>query len=142
MPFMDTLRQDLIYAFRRLAMAKGFTLIAVLTLALGIGANSAIFSIVYAVLLKPLPYPDPERLVQLFQVSEGRNVPYFSPQNFLDTRKDAKSFEDTTAVDTGGVTLTGQGAPAVLSGAEVSASFFNVFKVTPQMGRAFAKDEN
>jgi putative ABC transport system permease protein len=139
---MDTLRQDLIYASRRLAMAPGFTLIAVLTLALGVGANSAIFSIVYAVLLKPLPYPEPERLVQLFQVSEGRNVPYFSPQNFLDTQKDAKSFEEIAAVDAGGTTLTGQGAPAVLSGAEVSASFFNVFKATPQMGRAFSKDEN
>ncbi|MEO8500077.1 MAG: ABC transporter permease [Vicinamibacteria bacterium] len=139
---MDTLRQDLIYAFRRLAMAPGFTLVALLTLALGIGANSAIFSIVYAVLLKPLPFPEPERLVQLFQVSEGRDVPYFSPQNFLDTEAQARSFESVTAIDTGGVTLTGHGAPAVLNGAEVSASFFNVFRVAPVLGRAIAKDEN
>ena len=78
---MDTLRQDLIYAVRRLLMAPAFTFVAIATLALGIGAESAIFSIVHAVLLKPLPFPEPERLVQLYQVSEGRNVPYFSPQS-------------------------------------------------------------
>ncbi|MBX7185534.1 MAG: ABC transporter permease [Vicinamibacteria bacterium] len=139
---MDTLRQDLMYAVRRLLMAPAFTFIAVATLALGIGANSAIFSIVYAVLLKPLPFPEPERLVQLYQVSEGRNVPYFSPQNFLDTGAEAKAFESVTAVDTGGVTLTGGAAPAVLNGAEVSASFFNVFKVTPELGRAIRPHEN
>ena len=139
---MDTLRQDLLYAGRRLMMAPGFTLVALLTLALGIGANSAIFSIVYAVLLKPLPYPEPERLVQLFQVSSGRNVPYFSPQNFLDTQAQAKSFEAVAAVDAGGVTLTGRGAPVVLQGAEVSASFFKVFGVTPVLGRALTTDEN
>ncbi len=139
---MDTLRQDLIYALRRLAMAPAFTFVAIATLALGIGANSAIFSIVYAVLLKPLPFPEPDRLVQLFQVSEGRNVAYFSPPNFLDTQAAAKSFEAVAAVDGGGVTLTGHGAPAVLTGAEVSASFFNVFRVTPQLGRVIAADEN
>ena len=139
---MDTLRQDLIYAIRRLAMAPAFTLIAVATLALGIGANSAIFSIVYAVLLKPLPFAEPERLVQLYQVSEGRNVPYFSPPNFLDTQAETKSFEEIAAVDGGSVTLTGNGAPAVLNGAEVSASFFKVFQMTPELGRAISRDEN
>ncbi len=139
---MDTLRQDLIYAIRRLTLAPAFTLIAVATLALGIGANSAIFSIVYAVLLKPLPFPEPERLVQLYQVSEGRNVAYFSPPNFLDTQKQATNLEAMAAVDGGGVTLTGRGAPAVLNGAEVSASFFKVFKVSPELGRAISTDEN
>lgn len=139
---MDTLRQDVIYAFRRLAAAPAFTLVALATLALGIGANSAIFSIVYAVLLKPLPFTEPERLVQLYQVSEGRNVAYFSPPNFLDTRAEAKSFEDIAAVDGGGVTLTGRGAPAVLNGAEVSASFFHVFGLKPELGRAISRDEN
>lgn len=139
---MDTLRQDLIYAIRRLAMAPAFTLIAVATLALGIGANSAIFSVVHAVLLKPLPFAEPERLVQLYQVSGGRNVAYFSPQNFLDTAAAAKSFEGIAAVDGGGVTLTGRGAPAVLNGAEVSASFFSVFGMTPELGRPISADEN
>ena len=98
---MDTLRQDLIYALRRLSTAPGFSIVTILTLALGIGANSAIFSIVYAVLLKPLPFPEPERLVQLYQMHEGRNVPYFSPQNFLDTEGQARSFEAIAAVDRG-----------------------------------------
>src|SRR6185436_2644661 len=111
---MDTLRQDLLYAVRRLAMAPAFTFVAIATLALGIGANSAIFSIVYAVLLKPLPFKEPNQLVQLYQVYEGRNVPYFSPQNFLDTQSQATKFDSMAAMDTGGVTLTGRGAPTVL----------------------------
>src|SRR6185436_3079140 len=102
---MDTLRQDLLYAVRRLAMAPAFTFVAIATLALGIGANSAIFSIVNAVLLRPLPFPEPDRLVQLYQVYEGRNVPFFSPQNFLDTQASAKSFDSMTAVGSGNVTL-------------------------------------
>ncbi len=139
---MDTLRQDLIYALRRLAMAPAFTFVAIATLALGIGANSAIFSIVHAVLLKPLPFSEPDRLVQLYQVYEGRNVPYFSPMNFLDTQSAARSFDSVTAVDSGSVTLTGRGAPAVLPAAEVSASFFKVFRSTPILGRAIVEDEN
>lgn len=139
---MDTLRQDLLYAARRLAAAPAFTFIAIATLALGIGANSAIFSMVYAVLLKPLAFENPDRLVQLYQVSEGRNVPYFSPPNFVDTQNQATNFEAISAVDSGGVTLTGRGAPAVLNGAEVSASFFTVFRVKPQLGRVMSVEEN
>src|SRR5512141_927208 len=90
---MDTLRQDLVYALRRLVQAPGFTLVAVVTLALGIGANSAIFSIIHAVLLKPLPFADPDRLVRLSQVWEGRSSGVYSPQNFLDVEAQAKSCE-------------------------------------------------
>jgi hypothetical protein len=87
---MDTLRQDLAYALRRLRQAPGFTAVAVATLALGIGANGAIFSVVNAVLLRPLPFEEPERLVRLSQTWKGRPSVY-SPQNFLDVQAAAES---------------------------------------------------
>ena len=105
---LDTLRQDLSYASRRLRQSPGFTLVAVLTLALGIGATSAIFSIVNAVLLRPLPYAEADRLVEVAQVWKGKPAVY-SPQNFLDVEAQAKSFERLAAIDTSGVTLTGHG---------------------------------
>src|SRR5437762_1803840 len=89
---MDMLRQDLAYGLRRLRQAPGFSLIAIATLAIGIGANGAIFSVVNAVLLRPLPFGDPGRLVRVSQVWEGRPVVY-SPQNFLDVQAAARSFE-------------------------------------------------
>ena len=81
---LDFLRQDLVYAARRLAKSPGFTAVAALTLALGIGATSAIFSVVSAVLLRPLPLPEQERLVEVDQVWKGKPVSYHSPMNFLD----------------------------------------------------------
>ena len=138
---MDTLRQDLAYALRRLAHAPGFAVVAVATLALGIGANSAIFSVVDAVLLRPLPFPAPDRLVMVSQTWEGKPTVY-SPQNFLDLGAAARSFESLAAFDTGGITLTGQGAPARLEGAFVSAGFFDVLGARPVLGRGFAAGEN
>ena len=123
---MDTLRQDLLYALRRLRQAPGFTLVAIVTLALGIGANSAIFSMVNAVLLRPLPFDEPDRLVRLSQTGEGRTTGVYSPQNFLDVLSAARDFESLAAIDGGGVTLTGSGAPARLEGAGVSATFRRV----------------
>ena len=139
---MDTLRQDLVHALRRLRQSPGFTLIAVATLALGIGANSAIFSVISAVLLRPLPFEEPERLAQLSQTWQGRFLAIYSPQNFLDVQAQAQSFETMAAVDAGGVTLTGRGAPARIQGAEVSASFFDVLRMRPALGRALRSDEN
>lgn len=138
---MDTLRQDVAYAFRRLRQAPGFTLVAVVTLTLGIGANSAIFSVVNAVLLKPLPFPESDRLVMVSQTWEGRFTVY-SPQNFLDLVAQARSFESLAALDGGGVTLTGRGAPARLQGAAVSANFFDLLRIRPLLGRAFLPGEN
>ena len=138
---MDTLRQDLAYALRRLAEAPGFSLIAVATLALGIGANGAIFSVVNAVLLRPLPFGEPDRLVRVAQLWQGRPTVY-SPQNFLDTQKAAQSFDSLAVFDEGGMHLTGRGRPVRLDGAEVSASFFDVLKVRPALGRGFAAEEN
>src|SRR3989442_11706706 len=139
---MDTLRQDLAYAFRRLRQAPGFSLVAVATLALGIGANSAIFSVVNAVLLKPLLFSEPDRLVMVAQTWEGRFTRVYSPQNFLDLAAQARSFESLAAIDGGGVTLTGRGAPARIEGAGVSASFFDLLRVRPVLGRAFLAGEN
>jgi putative ABC transport system permease protein len=138
---MDSLRQDILYALRRLRQAPGFTLVAIATLALGIGANSAIFSVVNAVLLRPLPFPEPDRLVLVAQTWEGHPVVY-SPQNFLDVEAQSRSFQGLAAIDTSGFTLTGQGAATRLDGAEVSASFFDVLRSRPALGRGFAAGEN
>ena len=138
---MDHLRQDLTYAIRRLLKNPGFTAIAVITLALGIGANSAIFSVINAVLFRPLPFPEPHRLVGVYHVWKGtRNV--MSPSNFLDIRQQTRTLEDAAALDTTEFTLTGGGDPLRLRGSEVSASFFDVLRVRPLLGRTFAPDEN
>jgi predicted permease len=138
---MDTIRQDLVYALRRLRQAPGFTLVAVATLAVGIGANSAIFSVVNAVLLRPLPYPEADRLVSVASTWKGRRTVY-SPQNFLDTAAAARSFEGLAAWDPGGMTLGGAGRPKGVEGAQVSAGFFDLLRVRPVLGRGFAADEN
>jgi putative ABC transport system permease protein len=138
---MDHLRQDIHYAFRRLLKAPGFTAIAVVTLALGIGANSAIFSVVNGVLLKPLPYPESERLVGVYHLSDGARATMSGP-NFTDIARMSTSFENAAAISTNRMTLTGAGEPAPLVVAAVSASLFNVLRVRPALGRAFNADEN
>src|SRR5207249_9642345 len=138
---MDTLRQDLVYALRRLRQAPVFAFVAIATLALGIGANGAIFSVVNAVLLRPLPFSEPNGLVMVNQIWEGKATVY-SPQNFLDMEASAKSFESLAALDSGGITLTGRGTAVRLEGAEVGASFFGVLRVAPILGRGFLPGEN
>ncbi len=135
------MRQDIQYALRRLFKAPGFTLVAVVTLALGIGANSAIFSVVNGVLLEPLPYPESGRLVGVYHVTEGERAAMSGP-NFMDVARAAKSFENAAAVSTADVILTGQGEPVRLDVAGVSASLFNVLRVRPALGRTFNADEN
>ena len=139
---LDSIRQDVAYAAKRLAQSPGFTLVAALTLALGIGATSAIFSVVNAVLLRPLPFPEADRLVQLAALWKQEPVAYLAPPNFLDTEAQARSFERLAAFDGGGVTLTGRGDAARLEGAFVSAGFFDVLRVRPALGRGFVADEN
>jgi putative ABC transport system permease protein len=138
---MDTLRQDIHYAFRRLVQSPGFTSVALLTLALGVGANTAIFSVVNGVLLKPLPYPQPDRLVGVYHTSGGQRATMSGP-NFIDVSKAAGSFENSAAISTGRAVLTGVGDPVRLRVARVSASLFNVLRVYPQLGRPFSADEN
>ena len=138
---MDHLRQDVTYAIRRLVRAPGFTLVAMLTLGLGIGANSAIFSVVNGVLLQPLPYPESDRLVGVYHVSEGRRVVMSGP-NFMDVVRASKSLESAAATTRERKILTGEGEPVRLDVAEVSASLFDVLRVRPALGRTFAADED
>ncbi|MEY2562845.1 MAG: hypothetical protein QOH88_1038 [Verrucomicrobiota bacterium] len=134
---------DLKYAFRQLRKSPGFTLIAVLTLALGIGANSAIFSVVNAVLLRPLPYPQPERIVYLNEVSGGTNTSISLP-DYVDWRKDSTSFQHLAISRLESRNLSGIAGrePERISVAYVTANFFNVIGLLPQLGRTFTEDED
>ena len=138
---MDTLRQDIKYAWRHLLRSPGFSTVAVVTLALGIGANSAIFSVVNAVLLKPLPYAEPERLVGLHHLSEGQRSSMSGP-NFTDLRMASRTLSDAAAFTRSRTILTGQGEPVRLDSAEVSAGLFNLLGVLPRLGRTFSPEEN
>src|SRR3954469_10493125 len=138
---MDHLKQDIVYAVRRLFKAPGFAVVAIVTLALGIGANSAIFSVVHGVILQPLPYPESNRLVGVYHTTEGHRAVMSGP-NFTDIARSASTLENAAAVSTGRVILTGEGEPARLPIAEVSASLFNVLRVRPEIGRTFSADEN
>ncbi len=140
---MNTLLQDLRYATRTLLMQPGFTVIAVLTLALGIGANTAIFSVVNAVLLRPLPYPEPERLVYLNETSGGVDQSIALP-DYFDWRNDAKSFQHLALTRNESRNLSGiAGREAErVPVAFVTANFFNVIGLNPQIGRTFTEDED
>ncbi|MFL6540229.1 MAG: ABC transporter permease, partial [Chthoniobacterales bacterium] len=140
---MLNLLHDLRYAMRILLKQPGFTIIAVLTLALGIGANSAIFSVVNAVLLRPLPYPDSERIVYLSETTGGMNSAIALP-DYIDWRNDAKSFEHLALSRTESRNLSGiPGREAErVSVSFVTANFFKVIGLNPQLGRTFGDDED
>jgi putative ABC transport system permease protein len=138
---MDHISQDLQYALRRLFKARGFTFVAVVTLALGIGANSAIFSVVNGVLLKPLPYPESDRLVGVYHTSNGERAVMSGP-NYSDIARVATTLENSAAYTTSRMILTGEGEPTRLQTVDVSASLFNVLRVRPALGRSFNADEN
>ncbi|MDQ3172032.1 MAG: ABC transporter permease [Acidobacteriota bacterium] len=132
---------DLRLALRRLAKTPAFTAVALLTMALGIGATSAIFSVVHAVLLTPLPFPDADRLVGVYQTSDGtREV--FTPPNFLDMRSRSTTLASAGAFTTSGVTLTNAGDPARLINVEVSDGFFDTLATAPLIGRPLQKGDN
>jgi len=139
---LDEFAQDLRYGLRTLARAPGFTVVAVLTLALGIGANSAIFSFVDAVLLKPLPYQHAERILQVWEKPPGGGNNVVSALNFLDWRSQTTVFDSMAASTGAPVTLTGHGDPVQLQAARVSAGYFDVFGMTPSIGRTFAVGED
>ncbi len=135
--------KDLRYAIRTLLKQPGFTAIAILTLALGIGANTAIFSVVNAVLLRPLPYPEPERIVSLNEVINGTDSSIALP-NYIDWRNDANSFQHLAISRLESRNLSGVAGrePERISSAFVTSNFFNVIGLNPQIGRAFSEDED
>ncbi|HEY7476150.1 MAG TPA: ABC transporter permease [Vicinamibacterales bacterium] len=140
---LETLLHDIRYAVRLLVKSPGFTAAATVTLALGIGANAAIFSLVDAVMLRPLPYPESRRLVSIWEVAQDsgdRSV--VAPANYVDYVKRARSFSSLAAVQTVGRNLTGEGDPERLTGEEVTASYFDTLGVMPALGRPFTADEN
>ena len=139
---METLIKDLRFGIRSLAKRPGFTTIAVLTLALGIGASTAIFSVVDSVLLRSLPYPNADQIVQLREVNErGGRMPFAEP-NFLDVRARSHSFEGVAQYNGQLTTVTGGSEPVRASAYAVSADFFNVLGVKPLLGRTFAAEES
>jgi predicted permease len=138
---METLFQDLRYGLRMLVKSPGFTGVAVLTLALGIGANTALFSVINGVLLSPLPFPQPEQLVTLHENKpnfEGGSVSY---ANFRDWRKDNRTFSSLALARTYAFSLTGAGEAEQVGAEFISSDFFSVLGVKPQIGRTFAEDE-
>ncbi len=139
---METLIKDLRFGFRSLAKRPGFTAIAVLTLALGIGASTAIFSVVDGVLLRSLPYPDSDQIVQLREVNKGGGRMSFAEPNFLDVRARSHSFQGVAQYTGQLETVTGGSEPVRASAYAVSADFFNVLGVKPIVGRTFAPEES
>ncbi|HXM32228.1 MAG TPA: ABC transporter permease, partial [Chthoniobacterales bacterium] len=134
---------DLRYAFRQLLKAPSFTAVAILTLALGIGACTAIFSVVNVVLLRPLDYPEPDRIV----IIRETNLPRFpefsvSPPNYLDWEKQTKSYEYLAAYGAAPLNLTGEGEPQRLIGLKTTAHYFDAYGVKPILGRMLLPEED
>jgi putative ABC transport system permease protein len=134
---------DFRYALRQLIKAPSFTIVAILTLALGIGACTAIFSVVNTVLLSPLDYPDPARLV-IIRETQLPKFPEFSvsPPNYIDWEKQAKSYEYLAATTSASLNLTGEGEPQRLIGVKATAHYFDVYGVKPILGRMLLPEED
>ena len=139
---MGTLTQDIRYAIRMLAKNPGFTIIAVLTLALGIGANTAIFSVVSGVLLRPLPYPEPDKLIALSEKTANFESSSISYPNFLDWQRQNTSFSAMAAYRQDDYSLTGSGETERVRVGMVSHGFFELLGVHPVHGRLFTAEED
>jgi len=141
---MQTLWQDLRYAARTLRKQPGFTVVAVLVLALGMGATTAIFSVVDAVLLKPLPFKNPERLVMVWETSprSGNRTNVVNSWNFLQWQERSRSFERIAAFMQVPANITSGGEPQQVTGVSVTADFFPILGVAPALGRTFLPEED
>jgi putative ABC transport system permease protein len=136
---VEILIQDLRYGLRMLRKNPGFTAVAVITLALGIGANTAIFSAVNGVLLRPLPFKQPDRLVKVWP---GKYQTSVSKAEFVELKSQSQSFDDLAAFSGWGFTLTGSGEPAKLNGVRTTADFFSLLGANAALGRVFLPDED
>jgi putative ABC transport system permease protein len=141
-PMLETLIQDLRFGLRMLHKNPGFSLVAILTLALGIGANTAIFSVVNAVLLKPLPYPEPGQLAQLRLEGAGKPNTVIGSTAFVEVKAQSQSLARIAAYSGGDMTLTGAGAAEGVVAGAVTADFFPLLGVLPALGRNFTQEED
>jgi ABC-type antimicrobial peptide transport system permease subunit len=141
LPFLETLFQDARFSLRLLKKSPAFTSVAVLTLALGIGATTAIFSVVYGVLLRPLPYKNPQQIVRLWEQNASGDRMSFADPNFLDLRAQNHSLSGAAEYESDISTVCGQGEPSRTQTAAVSQDFFNVMGVQPIFGRGFEPDD-
>jgi len=147
LPALETLLRDLRYAMRVLRQRPGYSVAAIVVLALGIGANTAIFSVVHAVLLRPLPFPDADRLTFVWHTPPPDAFPGMtrftvSPANFLDWERQARSFERMGLMQFRPFNITGGGEPESLRAAGVSAAFFQTLSAQPLLGRTLRPDED
>jgi putative ABC transport system permease protein len=140
--FLDTLWRDIRYGGRAVIAQPGFSVVAIATLAIAIGANTAIFSFVDGALLKPLPYRDPDSIVMLWEKTPSGDRNGISTLNFLDWKEQNTVFEHIAAVSGAPFTLTGDGDPQQFAGRTVSASYFDLMGVEAALGRTFAPDED
>ncbi|MBV9147324.1 MAG: ABC transporter permease, partial [Acidobacteria bacterium] len=140
---MDTLIQDVVYGLRGLRRAPGFALVAIITLALGIGANTAIFSIINAVLLRPLPYDQPGQLVRVYETEAAPGNYPFTGLDFLDWKTQNHSFQDMTLIGwPHSMNLSGRGEPDHVIGTPTEANFFSLLGARPLLGRTWAPGED
>ncbi len=142
LPMLETLWQDIRYGARMLRKNRGFTAAAVLTLTVGIGANTAMFSVVNAVLLRPLPYPEPDQLVQLRADWSGNPGTVIGGATFVEVRAQSRSLARIAAYSCGEMTLTGAGSAERLVAGAVTADFFPLLGVQPTLGRNFTREED
>src|SRR6266851_2553542 len=141
---LEKLLLDARYSIRMLRKSPGFTLVAVIALALGIGANCAIFSVVNAVPLRPLPFKDPEGLVRIWGKFDKAGIPknWISQPELLDLQEQNQTFESIAAYESGGVNLTTNANPVRVNSASVNASLFSVLGIQPTYGRTFLEEED
>jgi putative ABC transport system permease protein len=139
---LSELAQDLRYGFRTLWRSPAFAAVAILTLALGVGANSAIFSFVDGAMLRPLPYPEPERIVNVWEKPPRGLRNAISALNYLDWKAQSTVFDALAATTGGSMTLSGIDEPILLRVGRVSASYFDIYQIQPAIGRTFALDED